>query len=128
MKYQSTQTLKKKFWKVFSEYIRRRDKGICISCGKRSRWQDMDAGHYIPKTRGLAIYFDEKNVNCQCTSCNRFQHGNLSDYAIGLKTKYGNDVLDELDYKQRQRISLTSMDYIEFIKIYKQKIKDLVES
>ena len=32
-KQKTGQQLKKIFWKVFSEYIRRRDNGVCISCG-----------------------------------------------------------------------------------------------
>jgi len=122
----SNQILKKKFWKVFSEYIRRRDKGICISCGRVERWQDCDAGHYIPKTAGLSIYFCEKNVNAQCTACNRFRHGNLSQYALGLRRKYGEQILEELDWKRKQIIQIHDHEYKQFIEIYKNKIKELV--
>jgi len=121
----SRQTLKKKFWKVFSEYIRRRDKGVCISCGKRDDWKNQDAGHYIPKTKGLSIYFDEKNVNCQCTYCNRFMHGNLTTYAIALRRKYGEEILEELEVKRRLFTKITESDYLQFIKLYKDKIKEL---
>ena len=128
MKKSSRQNLKKRFWKVFSEYIRRRDNGVCISCGKKERWQDCDAGHYIPKTAGLAIYFDEKNVNAQCTYCNRFMHGNLASYAVALRRKYGPDILEELEYKKRQFIKIQEHEYLEFIKIYKRKIDEMRQS
>jgi 5-methylcytosine-specific restriction endonuclease McrA len=116
---------KKSLWKVFSEYIRRRDKGVCISCGKRADWKTMDAGHYIPKTSGLALYFDERNVNCQCTSCNRWMHGNLSAYAIALIKKYGPDILEELDSQRNVIKKISEDEYKGMIEIYKNKIKSL---
>ena len=90
--------LKKQLWRVFSRYIRIRDKGKCISCGKiAARWQDCDAGHFIPAgSCGIMLYFDERNVNCQCTTCNRWKHGNLSAYAWALERKYGAGMMEEL--------------------------------
>ena len=114
---------KKRLWLIFSKYIRQRDKGICISCGKSDDWKNTDAGHYVPKTAGLSLYFDEKNVNCQCTYCNRFMHGNLSRYAIALRQKYGENILEELEWKRNITTKITEMDYIELIKLYKEKLK-----
>ena len=116
---------KKRLWMVFSQYIRQRDKGICISCGKVDEWKNTDAGHYIPKTAGLALYFDEKNVNAQCTSCNRFRHGNLSQYALALRRKHGEQILEELEWKRRLITKITELDYVELIKLYKKKISEL---
>jgi hypothetical protein len=115
--------LKKQLWTIFSKYIRQRDGGICISCGKVDDWKKMDAGHYIPKTAGLSIYFNERNVNCQCTYCNRFMHGNLSAYALALRKKYGNDILEELDNVRKTPIVLTRKDYEDKITYYKTLIK-----
>lgn len=116
---------KKKLWKVFSKYIRLRDNCTCISCGKKDEFGKMDAGHYIPKTAGNAIYFDERNVNCQCTYCNRFMHGNLTKYAIALRKKYGEGILEELDQKRNQIVIFTENDYLRMIEEYKNKIKQL---
>lgn len=121
----SSKDLKKKLWKVFSEYIRQRDKGICISCGKKDDWKNTDAGHYIPKTAGLSIYFDERNVNCQCTYCNRFMHGNLSRYAIALRRKYGENILEELDEMRVKTRKIDVVEYTNLIAYYKEKIKEL---
>lgn len=121
----STKALKNKLWKVFSEFVRRRDKGICISCGKQDRWKNTDAGHYIPKTAGLSIYFDERNVNAQCTGCNRFRHGNLSAYAIALRKKYGPDILEELDRLRRQTRKISPLEYQTLIEKYKKLIQEL---
>lgn len=119
------QKLKIKFWKVFSEYIRRRDQGICISCGKVDDWKNTDAGHYIPKTAGLSIYFSEQNVNAQCTGCNRFRHGNQAQYALALRRKYGEQILEKLDWERKQSIQINNIEYERLIKLYKQKVKEL---
>ena len=116
---------KKAFWKVFSEYIRKRDKYVCISCGKQLTKETSDAGHYIPKTAGLTLYFDERNVHAQCTHCNRFMHGNLAKYALALIRKYGQDILEKLDMKRNLKVRYTDFDYQVLIKEYKKKIKDL---
>lgn len=123
-------SLKRKLWKVFSEYVRRKDadwQGFvrCVTCGKSLHWKEMDAGHYNPKTDGLAMYFEEKNVHPQCTYCNRFRHGNIQQYSLYLIRKYGPDVLKELDWKKNQLTSITEVDYIRLIDLYKNKLKEL---
>lgn len=118
-------SLKKKLWIVFSKYIRTRDGGVCISCGSKKPISEMDAGHYIPKTAGLSIYFDERNVNCQCTHCNRYLHGNLSKYALALMDKYGDGILKELDKKRAETLKISSAKYVELIEYYTKKLTEL---
>jgi hypothetical protein len=125
MKEKTGQQLKKILWRYFSEYIRRRDNGVCISCGIKRSYKEMDAGHYHPRTDGLSLYFDERNVNCQCTYCNRFRHGNLTQYALALKRKYGFGILEELDEKRKNFIKISVPEYLELIETYKSKIKEL---
>lgn len=117
--------LKKKLWSIFSQYIRQRDKGICISCGKEFFWRRMDAGHYIPKSLGLSLYFDERNVNCQCTYCNRWMHGNLSQYALALIRKYGETILADLEVERKKIVKISDEEYLTKIELYKQKLVDL---
>lgn len=117
-------SLKAKCWKVFSEFIRKRDSdengmATCISCGTVKPWKEIHAGHYIPKSLGLSIYFDEKNVNAQCAGCNTFRHGNLSAYALALKTKYGEGILEELDARRKQIKKIPEWEYQEMIEKYK---------
>lgn len=116
---------KAKLWQVFSEYIRRRDKGICISCNKKSDWKETDAGHYYARTTGLALFFDPRNVNGQCRSCNLFRHGNLPAYALALKQKYGPNILEELDAKRREIKKYTVKEYLDLTEEYKEKLKTL---
>jgi 5-methylcytosine-specific restriction endonuclease McrA len=125
MKQKTGQQLKKILWKWFSEYIRARDNYTCISCGKKCEKYECHAGHYHPRTDGLSLYFDEKNVNAQCSACNTFRHGNLTAYATALRRKYGEGILEELEWKQKQFIKITEKEYEKFIELYKNKIKEL---
>lgn len=121
----STRILKKRLWQVFSLFIRTRDQGICISCGKQGEIKEMHCGHYIPKTAGLSIYFDEKNNNCQCPYCNVWMHGNLSAYAVAMRKKYGPDILEELDALKRQTRKISQMEYMELIEKYKGLLEEI---
>ena len=117
---------KKRFWKIFSEYIRRRDDGHCFTCGAIKYWKQMDAGHYVSAGKSPPpLYFSEKNVNCQCTSCNRFKHGNLEVYALRLCQKYGNGILEELETTRNQGGKWSNWTYKVKIDEYKQKLEAL---
>lgn len=123
-----TQRLKSNLWKIFSEYIRRRDadyEGMvkCISCPNVMHWRELDAGHYHAKTAGLSIYFEERNVHSQCTGCNRFRNGNLPAYAIALRKRYGENILEELDTLRHQTRKISAGEYEELIQKYKDLIK-----
>lgn len=115
MKKVTTASLKKKLWKVFSAYIRKRDKGICFTCGKYAEGMAYHAGHFIPKSAGgLALYFHEDNVHGQCAGCNLFLQGN--QYIYGQKL--GKKKADEL-YKLKQSTEKWSVqDYLDKIDYY----------
>jgi hypothetical protein len=91
-------TLRDKAWKEFSIYVRRgaadwRGFTRCFTCPKYAPWQEFDSGHF----KHGVMDFNPKNINPQCTGCNRFWHGRLDAYATALVKKYGPDILDELD-------------------------------
>lgn len=124
MRKQTLKGAKNKLWKVFSEYIRKRDR-CCISCGKKADWTELDAGHYYARTAGLATFFDPRNVNGQCRSCNLFRHGNLPAYALALQKKYGPNILEELDSERRKIKKYSVAEYQQLTEHYKELIKAL---
>ena len=133
MKKETVSSAKKKVWKVFSEYIRFRaadenGNAKCVSCGKVAPWRSLHAGHYIPKTSGLSIYFFEKNVHPQCVTCNLFKSGNLSEYALYLTRTYGQGILEKLDRKKCEPMKLSRGDYEELIEFYKSRVKSQKEA
>ena len=81
----TTAQKKKALWRVFSEFIRKRDKGICFTCGATGLSKhNYHAGHFVPRSvGGLALMFDEDNVHGQCYRCNMMLSGNL--YLYGKK-------------------------------------------
>jgi len=82
------QILFDKVWKTFSEYVRRRDNGICFTCGIKKDIKEMQAGHFR-HGKGTPIYFHEKNVHCQCKRCNTYLSGNRDIYLRNVQKKYG---------------------------------------
>ena len=116
-----TKTLAK--WKkeldvVFSRFIRQRDDGQCFTCPKKDDWKNMQNGHFVPR-QYLSLRFDERNCNCQCYACNMLYNGQPSIYAINLKKKYGDSIIDELESVRLKETKLDAIWYEEKIKHYK---------
>ena len=121
--------LKDKLDRIFSTYIRLRDSdengyGRCISCNKIIHWKEGDAGHAVNR-RHLSLRYDEKNVNLQCRSCNRFDESNSIGYYNGLIKKYGYDVIDYLAIKKSNYCHMGNVEYEALIKEYTEKVKRL---
>lgn len=94
----SLKVLKRKAWQAIAAYIRRRDP-FCVTCGNPT----TDCGHYRHNSErsqalgGNALWYDERNLNGQCTRCNCFQSGALDRYALFLEEKHGKGILQELN-------------------------------
>ena len=117
--------LKKKLWKVFSQYIRQRDNNICITCGRKGEGSGIHAGHFIPKSvGGLALYFHEKNVHAQCFACNIHKGGWGERYAEVLELKYGREEVDKMRSKRHSIEKWSIQDYEEKIAHYKSLLSD----
>lgn len=109
--------LKKKLDAVFSVFIRKRDKGVCFTCGKKLPWKKQQNGHYV--SRGVLILrWDERNCNCQCVGCNIFKNGNMDEYSVRLVRKYGPTILEELNKTKWKIWKITRADYEDLIAHY----------
>ena len=118
----------RKLWKVFSEYIRRRDLGRCFTCGVIKAWKDMQAGHYIhgsESSKYSPLFFNESNVHCQCPQCNSWKSGNLTEYAYRLKKRYTARILEVLQKLKYNPKHLSIKEMVELTEYYKKKLKDL---
>lgn len=123
MKKQTISSLKKKLDKIFSEYIRKRDKARCFTCGKQGEVKTMQCGHYVPRQH-LVTRYSEINCNTQCVGCNVFKRGNMDEYALKLKKKYGPRVLEELNREKYKIHKWTIEDYLGKIYLYETKLKE----
>lgn len=118
--------LKKKLWKVFSQYIRRRDKGVCFTCGLKKHWKEQQAGHMIPKSvGGLSLYFHELNVNVQCYRCNINLGGNGAIYAKNFVEKYGQWKFDELLQEKNKIVKFSKQHYLFLLDHYINLLKEM---
>jgi len=113
--------------KIFSTYIRMRDADengvcICIACGKMYFWKLMDAGHFVNR-RCMGLRYSETNCQCECRRCNRFDEGNIINFAEGLKKKYGEDVVDKLMIAKNTSVKYTRFELETMIKYYNQEVK-----
>ena len=122
----SMSQLKREFDTVFSRWIRLKNSkdGMCqcVTCSVKKPIKEMQAGHYI--SRGyLSTRFDERNVHCQCVSCNLFKKGNIDEYTLWLIGEYGEGILEELNKKKWETKRYSRFEYESFIIVYKEKIK-----
>lgn len=124
-------TLQRKADFVQSQYIRRKaaKDGMCtcVSCGIVLPWQEMDAGHYIPKSRGASIRYHEENIHPECRSCNRFDEGHLSGYTLYMIDMYGREKIDELKREAKKVLTASEKYRIteEAFNYYSAKLKEM---
>ena len=61
--------LKKEAWKWFSRYVRVKDAingyVVCVTSGKKIKWKESQAGHFIHASKGSPVTYDERNVHPQ---------------------------------------------------------------
>lgn len=120
MKKKSISSLKKKFWIVFSKYIKARDKNICFTCGRYGEGSGMHSGHFIPKAAGgLALYFNEDNVHAQCYNCNINLFGRQYEYGQLL----GEEKVKELYKIKNENWKWDINDYENKIEEYQNKLE-----
>ena len=88
--------MRRELTKVFNKYIRLRDRKFgCISC---TTGAVENAGHF--KSRGAhphpSIAFSEMNTHGQCIRCNYTLAGNIPGYTVGLRNRYGLQILHDI--------------------------------
>lgn len=132
MKKKSLKALKVEVWKIFSEYIRKRDcllatssiwYGECFTCGNPKEYHELDAGHYRPKHSGN--FFSERGVHAQCRSCNRYKGGMPLEYRRHLVELYGEGADLELEAEARQTKKFTISELETLKKDLRERIKKL---
>jgi len=111
-------TLKRKAWEATSKFVRERDKYKCVTCGRKGN----HCGHYQRNSErkadlgGNELWYDLRNLNCQCVVCNNYESGNLANYALFLERKHGKGVLQELNKLYNKPKKWTPEELEEIIK------------
>lgn len=121
--------LEKKLDTIFSKFIRLRDSNDgyfkCCSCGQLKPIEQADAGHFINR-RWLATRWREDNVHAQCRSCNRFDEGNATGYALFMLNKYGQAHIEYLQALKNAGFHPKDYEIQLLIDEYKKKINDVL--
>ena len=103
----SISKLKKELDKWFSLYIRLRDatdEGM-VQCFTSTRYDELN--------------------QIQCVKCNMFEQGMQWQFGLNLDAKYGEGTAEELQYKARQTVKLSRIDYEEEISYYKNLVNKI---
>ncbi len=126
-------TVKKKAWKIYSEYIRLRDclrttglpdYGRCISCNKIVPRTLLQAGHFIPGKHNANLFY-EKGTHAQCYNCNINLCGNILNYMDALIKLYGQGIIEELRMNDKKSVKFILADLQEKAIEYKKRIKEM---
>jgi len=106
---------------VYGRYVK------CCTCGcvLTMGTKNCQAGHFIGRGLGggSGVYFDERNVHAQCYQCNRFRQGAPHEYELFLIEKYGQKVVDELRFLDKNQSYKGKIDAIGLM--YKQMYQEL---
>lgn len=122
---QKLSTQKKKLWKLVSQYTRERDSFVCFTCGKKGEGSGLHAGHFLNKSLGLALYFEENNIHAQCYNCNINLGGNGAEYYRRMVLAYGQSEVDRIFTLKTKVVKL---DYELLTQQYKKKWQSLGKS
>jgi hypothetical protein len=126
----TTSCLKKKAWKLVSEFVRRRDADEggfvgCYTCGAPIHWKyEAQAGHAIPG-RTNAVLLDVSILRPQCYACNCARRGMHHIFSTKLIQENGMAWWEEKLFNARQSVKFTREDLEQIIEKYKTKLKEL---
>lgn len=129
MRNQTIRGLKARCWKIFSEYIRRKDAdeggtNYCFTCGQPKFWKELQAGHFIGG-RTNAVLFNEEIVKPQCLMCNVFLRGNYGVYTLKMLDLHGREKVEEFMALKHKVVKYTRPDLEELIAKYSERVKAL---
>jgi hypothetical protein len=129
LKKATLRSLKKKAWKLFSEWIRRKDTDAggtehCYTCLTPKFWKELHAGHAIPG-RTNSVLFDPDIVKPQCPICNIWKGGQYHIFATKLIKEHGMEWWDQKLIDSRKVVKYTAADLEDLILDLKQKLHEL---
>ena len=100
---------------------------ICVSCGIRQHYKEMDGGHYIPKGNSSYWALEIENVHPQCKGCNGFgmKYGIAAQqYTNWMVDYYGREFVNTMLATKSNIRKLYKADYVEMLDDFKKTIKE----
>ena len=85
----------------------------------------MQAGHFVPKKKGNAVYFVEENIHPQCYQCNINLGGYGAMYNKFMLDTYGQEKIDELLDLAQTTVKFTVNDLLDMEDYFKERLQEL---
>jgi len=115
------QTAKKRADKAFGDYIKARDGGGCVQCGKQS---ELTCGH-IYTSAHESTRWDEHNAMAQCRNHNfRHEFDFQPFYEIAVK-RFGRKEMQAVHDRFEQQAHFKTHDLLEIEAVFKAKLGEL---
>lgn len=129
MKKKSLKSLKARAWKLFSEWVRRKDADQggterCYTCEAPFFWKELHCGHAIGG-RHNAVLLDPEICRPQCVRCNIFKRGEYPIFTTKLIKENGMAWWEKKLKASRLTVKYTRGDFETIIEDYKQKLSEL---
>ena len=121
MKSKSRKQLVRQLDKVFSEYIRARDKK-CICCGTQ---EDLQCGHLLSRV-AYSTRWDEDNAHAQCRKCNLVHEHNPHIYVKAYIQQHGINQYYNILSKYSKAVKISNAEMEQMIEEYQEKLKNMV--
>ncbi|HYG03306.1 MAG TPA: recombination protein NinG [Chryseosolibacter sp.] len=99
---------------------------ICITCGDKQHWTDMECGHYV-KRRHLATRYDLQNCGAQCSTCNCVNDGREDEHERYIDRTYGEGTAAKLKRKAQSEPKFTERELLGMLDELRKEIKALRE-
>lgn len=125
----SRSQLVKRLDSIYSQYIRLKNADnegycICVTCGDRIHWKEIQNGHFISRAKYPTRWHDE-NCHPQCMRDNIFLNGRYIDYTLYMIERYGIDKVKELKQLSVSPMKISTPDLRDRIEHYKAEVKKL---
>lgn len=118
-----------KYDETFSDYIRKRDKYTCQSCGRVCKigeewlWR-LDCSHFWGRAN-QSVRYDEENADAHCFTCHDKFGSNPHDFKKWKENQLGQARYKALEKRARTIKRWEKGEKDEIRKMYQEKIKQL---
>lgn len=112
--------------RILYPLIKKRDRNVCISCGKYVTGANYQAGHYIKaELCTLAYRYNIHNINGQCGLCNLWKRGNTHEYRKNLVKKIGLYFVEQLEEFYNKEPVVDGRVFLEALINHYKDVKEL---
>lgn len=125
----SIAALKKRCWKLLSEYVRKRAAttggwAACFTCGAAYPWRELQCGHFVGGRTG-SVLLNEEVCRPQCVRCNVFLNGNYAAYTLRMIDEVGREKVEELLALKHKVRKWTREELMGFLDCYRERLRGL---